>query len=122
MSALGEGGWPSGVGGWTGRLSRTGSASGIAHARENRRLLSRVAPELMKTLQISQLRPFFDVWQDALRRLAPPNGTGGGGTVALLTPGTGSRHWFEHMYLSRELSCALVEGGDLTVRGGGGCF
>ena len=117
MSALGEGGWPSGVGGWTGRLSRTGSASGIAHARENRRLLSRVAPELMKTLQISQLRPFFDVWQDALRRLSPS-----GGTVALLTPGTGSRHWFEHMYLSRELSCALVEGGDLTVRGGGGCF
>ena len=38
--------------------------------------------------------------------------------IALLTPGTGSRHWFEHMMLSRELSCALVEGGDLTVRGG----
>ena len=38
--------------------------------------------------------------------------------IALLTPGTGSLHWFEHMMLSRELSCALVEGGDLTVRGG----
>ena len=38
--------------------------------------------------------------------------------MALLTPGTGSLHWFEHMMLSRELSCALVEGGDLTVRGG----
>ena len=102
-------------GAWQVLADRTGTASGIAHARENRRLLSRVAPELMKTLQISQLRPFFDVWQDALRRLSP---SGGGGTVALLTPGTGSRHWFEHMYLSRELSCALVEGGDLTVRGG----
>ena len=38
--------------------------------------------------------------------------------VALLTPGTGHAQWFEHMFLARELSCALVEGGDLTVRGG----
>ncbi len=38
--------------------------------------------------------------------------------MALLTPGTADPHWFEHMYLSRELSCALVEPGDLTVRGG----
>ena len=45
-----------------------------------------------------------------------PHSTGPG--IALLTPGTGSRHWFEHMMLARELSCALVEGGDLTVRGG----
>ncbi len=47
---------------------------------------------------------------------APPAPIGPG--IALLTPGTGSLHWFEHMMLSRELSCALVEGGDLTVRGG----
>ena len=93
------------------------SGSGISHARENRRLASRVLPELMKPFQVQQLRPFFDVWQEALRRLSPAEG--GGGTVALLTPGTRSGRWFEHMYLSRELSCALVEGGDLTVRGGG---
>ena len=99
---------------WAVLADRTGTASGIAHARENRRLLSRVVPELMKPVQVRQLRPFFDVWQDALRRLSP-----NGGAVALLTPGTRSRQWFEHMYLSRELSCALVEGGDLTVRGGG---
>jgi uncharacterized circularly permuted ATP-grasp superfamily protein/uncharacterized alpha-E superfamily protein len=103
---------------WLVLADRTGTASGIAHARENRRLLSRVVPELMRTVQVRQLRPFFDVWQDALRRLAPGGGAAGG-TVALLTPGTRSRQWFEHMYLSRELSCALVEGGDLTVRGGG---
>jgi len=41
-----------------------------------------------------------------------------GPRIALLTPGTDSLHWFEHMMLSRELSCALVESGDLTVRGG----
>jgi len=104
---------------WQVLADRTGTASGIAHARENRRLLSRVVPELMKPVQVQQLRPFFDVWQEALRRLAPADGNGAGGTVALLTPGTRNRQWFEHMYLSRELSCALVEGGDLTVRGGG---
>src|SRR5690606_13005156 len=38
--------------------------------------------------------------------------------VALLTRGTHDPRWFEDMLLSRELSCALVECGDLTVRGG----
>ena len=33
-------------------------------------------------------------------------------------PGHSSPHWYEHVMLSRRLSCALVEGGDLTVRDG----
>lgn len=103
---------------WQVLADRAGTASGIAQARENRRLVSRIMPELMRPVELHQLEPFFDIWQDALRRLAPPTGPGEGATVALLTPGTRSRHWFEHMFLSRELSCALVEGADLTVRGG----
>jgi uncharacterized alpha-E superfamily protein len=80
-----------------------------------------VLPEALHPLAIRPLRPFFDIWQDSLQRLAPhasseqPNASP---NVALLTPGTAHAQWFEHMYLSRELSCALVEGGDLTVRGG----
>ena len=103
-------------GAWRVLADRTAGAGGIGYARENRRLLSRVIPEAFRPLQVRQLRPFFDIWQDALHRLAPadrPNPS-----VALLTEGTGDPQWFEHMYLSRELSCALVEGGDLTVRGG----
>jgi uncharacterized circularly permuted ATP-grasp superfamily protein/uncharacterized alpha-E superfamily protein len=103
-------------GGWRVLADRTSGASGIGYARENRRLLMRVMPEAFRAIQVRGLRPFFDIWQDSLQRLAPggkPNPT-----VALLTPGTGASQWFEHMYLSRELSCALVEGGDLTVRGG----
>jgi uncharacterized circularly permuted ATP-grasp superfamily protein/uncharacterized alpha-E superfamily protein len=103
-------------GDWRVLADRTGNAGGISYARENRRLLSRVLPEAFRPVQVNQLRPFFDIWQDALRRLAPggkPNPA-----IALLTPGTSHRHWFEHMYLSRELSCDLVEGGDLTVRDG----
>jgi uncharacterized circularly permuted ATP-grasp superfamily protein/uncharacterized alpha-E superfamily protein len=100
---------------WMVVADRTAGASGIAIARENRRVLARVMPETFRGTQIRQLRPFFDSWQDALQRLAPdrPNPA-----IALLTPGTGSPLWAEHMFLSRELGCALVEGGDLTVRGG----
>lgn len=108
---------PDGV--WRVLADRTSGASGIGFARENRRLLTRVMPEAFRPMQVRQLRPFFDIWQDSLQKLAPARqGLRATPTVALLTPGTGSPQWFEHMYLSRELSCALVEGGDLTVRGG----
>ena len=101
---------------WRVLADRTAGPSGIGYARENRRLLGRVLPEAFRAVQVRQLRPFFDIWQDALRRLAPPGRPNP--TVALLTPGTTHPQWFEHMFLSRELSCALVEGGDLTTRDG----
>ena len=105
---------PDGV--WRVLADRTAATGGAGYARENRRLLSRVLPEAFRPVQLRQLRSFFDIWQDSLRRLDPsgrPNPT-----VALLTPGTTAPQWFEDMFLARELSCALVEGGDLTVRGG----
>ena len=64
-----------------------------------------------------QLRPFLDAWQDALLRLAP-RADGRTPLVALLTPGPTDPHWPEHLALSRDLACALVEPRDLTVRGG----
>jgi uncharacterized circularly permuted ATP-grasp superfamily protein/uncharacterized alpha-E superfamily protein len=102
---------------WRVLADRTAAPSGAGYALENRRILARVMPEAFRGLQVRQLRPFFELWQEALQRLAPagrPNPS-----VALLTPGTSHPQWFEHMFLSRELSCGLVEGGDLTVRGGG---
>ncbi len=127
-------------GGWRVLADRTAGAAGIGYARENRRLLSRVIPEAFRGVQMRQQRPFFEIWQSALQRMGqeraqaarftPPPVTGqtnlllsglpvtASPGIALLTPGTGSRHWFEHMMLSRELSCALVEGADLTVRNG----
>ena len=38
--------------------------------------------------------------------------------VALLTPGVSHPHWSEHLALSRDLACALVQARDLTVRSG----
>jgi uncharacterized circularly permuted ATP-grasp superfamily protein/uncharacterized alpha-E superfamily protein len=103
---------PDGV--WRVLADRTSAPAGVGYARENRRLLARVLPELFRPAQVRQLRPFFDRWQEALMRLVP----GGNASLALHTPGTAHPQWFEHMFLARELGCALVEGADLTVRDG----
>ncbi len=107
---------------WRVLADRTGGALGIGYARECRRLLARVLPELFRPNQVRQLRPFFDAWQDALvRRAAPGDGLPGDGRmpfVAMLTPGVGDPHWPEHLALSRDLACALVQARDLTVRAG----
>ncbi len=101
---------------WRVVSDRTGAPAGLGTAGENRRLLARVVPEVFRPVQVRQLRPFFDLWQDSLQRQVPAERANP--AVALLTPGTGHPHWFEHLFLARELSCALVEPGDLTVRGG----
>ncbi|GGI98689.1 circularly permuted type 2 ATP-grasp protein [Neoroseomonas lacus] len=101
---------------WRVLADRTSAPAGPGMARENRRLLGRVMPEAFRGTQVRSMRPFFDLWQDALQRLAPPEV--GDPAVALLTRGSQAPRWFEDMLLSRELSCALVECGDLTVRGG----
>ncbi|MBW6399712.1 circularly permuted type 2 ATP-grasp protein [Roseomonas sp. HJA6] len=101
---------------WRVLADRTTAPAGPGMARENRRLLGRVMPEAFRGAQVRSMRPFFDLWQDAVQRLAPPER--GDPAVALLTRGTQSPRWFEDMLLSRELSCALVESGDLTVRDG----
>ncbi len=102
---------------WRVLADRTGGALGIGYARESRRLLARVLPELFRPTQVRQLRPFFEAWQDALARAATP-GDGRMPFVAMLTPGVDDPHWPEHLALSRDLGCALVQARDLTVRSG----
>ncbi len=101
---------------WCVLADRTGEPAGLAYALENRRIMARVLPELFRSMEVAQLRPFFDSWQDSLQRLAPA-GAGNPG-LALLTPGHTDARWFEHVVLARALGCALVEDGDLTVREG----
>lgn len=98
---------------WSVVADRTGLADGLAHALQNRRRLGRIVPELFTAQLLCQTEPFIERCQDGLRRIAPT------GTAALLTPGHADPAWYGHVLLARELSCALVEGGDLTVRNGG---
>ena len=100
-------------GSWMVLADRTGLADGLAHALQNRRRLGRVVPELFASQLICRIDPFVELCLDMLRQFEPT------GTAALLTPGHADPAWYGHVLLARELSCALVEGGDLTVRDGG---
>jgi len=101
-------------GAWRVLADRTGQAQGLAYALENRRMMSRVVPELFQSQRIQQLRQYLEVTSDALQALCPDDGAG----VALLSSGHSDPLWFEHVLLSREFSIGLVEGGDLTLRNG----
>ena len=90
--------------------------SGIGYALEIRRVQARSLPEAFRSIPVRHLRPFVDRWHDSLAALAPadvphPN-------MAVLTPGSLSVTYFEHVYLSRALGVPLVEGGDLVARAG----
>ncbi len=101
---------------WRVLQDRTALASGAGQAHENRRLLASCFPEALRATAPQGHTRFFEMWQDALTRFAPHNRPDP--AVALLSPGAHAAHWFEHVVLARELGCALVEPGDLTVRGG----
>jgi uncharacterized circularly permuted ATP-grasp superfamily protein/uncharacterized alpha-E superfamily protein len=101
-------------GAWRVLADRTGQAQGLAYALENRRILSRIVPELFQLQRIRQLRQYLEISSDALQALVPDVDAG----VALLSGGHADPLWFEHVLLSRELSIGLVEGGDLTIRDG----
>jgi uncharacterized circularly permuted ATP-grasp superfamily protein/uncharacterized alpha-E superfamily protein len=107
---------PDGI--WHVLADRTGLADGLAHALQNRKRLGRVLPELFASQLLCHIDPFVDACMDMMTRLAPM-GVRDPGRAALLTPGHADPAWYGHVLLASELSCALVEGGDLTVRGGG---
>ena len=100
---------------WHVLADHTAEPAGLAHVLENRRMMARVLPDMFRSVEVAQIRPFFDTWQDVLQRMAP---TGGSPGLALLSPGHADRRWFEHVVLARELGCTLVEDGDLTARAG----
>ncbi|MBI2422286.1 MAG: circularly permuted type 2 ATP-grasp protein [Candidatus Hydrogenedentes bacterium] len=103
---------PSGA--WAVFGDRTQTPSGMGYSLENRIIMSRVFPNLIRDCQVQRLASFFETLRGVLRELAPrptdsPN-------VALLTPGPYNETYFEHAYLARYLGFTLTEGEDLTVR------
>jgi uncharacterized circularly permuted ATP-grasp superfamily protein/uncharacterized alpha-E superfamily protein len=101
---------------------RTQAPSGAGYALENRLVVSRVFPQMFRELNVQHLAPFFGALRDSLLRWAPRSHSSAPGDgnplVVLLTPGPYNETYFEHALLARYLGFPLVEGSDLTVRGG----
>lgn len=101
---------------WHVLADHTEVPAGIGYALEMRRVLARSLPEAFRSIPVRHVRPFVDRWQHSLASMAPPETARP--NMALLTPGSLSQTYFEHVYLSRALGIPLVEGGDLVARDG----
>lgn len=101
---------------WHVLADHTEVPSGLGYALEMRRVLARSLPEAFRSIPVRHVRPFVDRWHDSLAAMAPFDRTHP--NMAVLTPGSLSGTYFEHVYLARALGVPLVEGGDLVARDG----
>ena len=93
---------------------RTQTPSGPGYALENRRIVSRVLPQLRDDLRVRSLSGFFATLREQLLSVVDDDESP---LAVVLTPGPFNETYFEHAYLARQLGLSLVEGADLTVRG-----
>ncbi|MGS0740872.1 circularly permuted type 2 ATP-grasp protein [Glaciimonas sp. GG7] len=115
-------------GDWWVVADRTQAPSGAGYALENRAIIARTFPDLLRDLNVQHLSGFFNTMRDSLAywgRMCAANGTDGKALrsseqplIVLLTPGPYNETYYEQAYLARYLGFPLVEGGDLTVRNG----
>ena len=101
---------------WTVMSDRTQAPSGAGYAMQNRRVVSRVMPELYHAAHLHRLTPFFQAMRSALIDAAPAQVESP--RVVVLSPGSMSETAFDQAFLASLLGFPLVEGGDLTVRDG----
>ena len=99
---------------WRAVADRTQAPSGAGYSLENRIVMSRALPTLIRDCPVQRLGWFFERLRDTLREIAPHNRENP--TIVLLTPGPFNETYFEHSYLARYLGFTLAEGEDLTVR------
>lgn len=113
---------------WWAVADRTQAPSGAGYALENRSVISRTFPDLLRDLNVQHLSGFFDTLRDSLATWGRQCAARGEGQVplreseapliVLLTPGPYNETYYEQAYLARYLGLPLVEGSDLTVRDG----
>ncbi len=93
---------------------RTQAPSGLGYLLENRLIVAQQFPDAFRDLRVQRVAASFQALVQGLLRLGPE---GERSRIVLLTPGPHNETYFEHVFLARYLGVALVEGGDLTVRG-----
>lgn len=101
---------------WKVMSDRTQAPSGAGYAMQNRRVVSRVMPEVYHAAHLQRLTPFFQAMRAALTDAAPARVENP--RVVVLSPGTLSETAFDQAFLASLLGFPLVEGRDLTVRDG----
>ena len=104
------------TGQWKVISDRTQAPSGAGFAMQNRRVVSRVLPEIYQSANLYRLTPFFSALRLALVDAAPSNVEDP--RVVVLSPGTHSETAFDQAFVASLLGFPLLEGSDLTVRDG----
>lgn len=95
---------------------RTQAPSGLGYALENRRVLSRVLPELYREADSHRMAPYLWALRSALLQSA--TGDLPDPRVVVLSPGLHSETHYDQAAIASNLGFPLVQGSDLTVRDG----
>ena len=101
---------------WRVLADRAQAPSGIGYAMENRRVISRVMPELYREAGLHRMEPYFWALRSALIQSAP--GDLADPRVVVLSPGTHSETAYDQAFVAATLGFPLVQGSDLVVRDG----
>lgn len=104
------------TGAWRVLGDRAQAPSGLGYALENRKVLSRVLPELYREADLHRMAPYLWAFRSALLQSA--HGELPDPRVVVLTPGTHSETAYDQAALASNLGFPLVQGSDLTVRDG----
>jgi len=104
------------AGEWQVLADRAQAPSGIGFAMENRRVISRVLPELYRQAGLHRMAPFFQALRATLIDSAP--GQAPNPRVVVLSPGTHSETAYDQAFVASSLGFPLVEGSDLVMRDG----
>ncbi len=104
------------TGEWQVIADRAQAPSGVGFAMENRRVISRVMPELYRQAGMHRMAPFFQALRTTLMDAAPSNTPDP--RVVVLSPGTHSETSYDQSFVASMLGFPLVEGSDLVMREG----
>ena len=109
------------TGQWRVLADRAQAPSGIGYAMENRRVVSRVLPELYREAGLHRMEPYFWALRSALLQSA--QGDLADPRVVVLSPGTHSETAYDQAFVASALGFPLVQGSDLRGprRLGAGC-
>lgn len=99
---------------WWVLADRTEAPSGVGFALENRVVISRMLPDVFRSLNVQRQAPFFIQFKQKVRELAPHEQENP--RIAIYTRGPKHENYFEDAYLARYLGYNLVEGDDLAIR------